>query len=224
MANGCGGEVTLGQATLTPQYGVLSTSATETFQIGVTVFPTDRSDARTVSSPAGTSVVVYDGGMTLTIAGFPQDIEDACTLTVTAYEPWNPSASGDYYTYQWSGGYSSNGASCSFSAVGSGIDGTLPEALESGYVTVTDPSGANAYAVGFGWRGLTTSAPPDEPTVSIQETDTGGMVFEGDAATFDIHVDAGTSEPTSPLTVDYRTMDGSARPRRIINRPTGRCR
>ena len=119
----------------------------------------------------------------------------------------------------------SDQAEADFPADGGQI--SLDAAIQSGvgYLTVTDGfgSGTTTRVSANQWYAVPSAVPPG-PTVSIQETDTGGMVFEGDAATFDIHVDAGTSEPTSPLTVDYRTMDGSVRPRRIINRPTGRCR
>ena len=50
---------------------------------------------------------------------------------------------------------------------------------------------------------------PDTPTLSVSETDPGGMVLEGGVATFDIHLDPGANGVTGPVTVYYNTVDGS---------------
>ena len=55
------------------------------------------------------------------------------------------------------------------------------------------------------WYAVPSGVPPG-PTVSIQETDTGGMVFEGDAATFVISIDHAVDHN---VMVDYTTVDGT---------------
>ena len=185
-------------------------TAVGTCPVTVTVTPTDQSDAREAS--AATSVNVYDPGPTVTMTGFPQDTGSPCSLVAAGYEWWNPDPPPNYYTYHWAAAdvYISDQAEADFPADGGQI--SLDAAIQSGvgYLTVTDGfgSGTTTRVSANQWYAVPSAVPPG-PTVSIQETDTGGMVFEGDAANFDIHVDAGTSEPTSPLTVDYRTMDGS---------------
>ena len=74
-------------------------------------------------------------------------------------------------------------------------------------LTVTDGCGARTqvWYSGDGWQNL-PSGLPDEPTVSIEETDTGGMVFEGDAATFVISIDHAVDHD---VMVDYTTVDGT---------------
>ena len=203
------GDVTVGS--LTGNAGTFSAPASETYTIDVTVFPTDKTDNRRATG--GTSVTVYEPGPTATVSG--PDGYDAFntpgpfTFTAAANEPWDPSAS---FTYEWldgswAGPVASGEDLCDGTSFN--VDGdTLGEMAEGhGGLLVTDGNGAETFTSVSSW--WTPASSPDEPTVSIKETGTGGMVFEGDAATFDIHVDAGTSQPTAPLTVDYRTMDGS---------------
>ena len=75
-------------------------TASESYQIGVTVFPTDSSDGRQCraarasrsSTRARRSCLPTRRGST------PGDDSSLCTATASAYESWNPNAG---ITYQW---------------------------------------------------------------------------------------------------------------------------
>ena len=150
----------------------------------------------------------------VTLTGFPQDTSSPCRLVAAAYEWWNPHAPEGYYTYHWAAADVdiSDQAEADFPADGGEV--TLDAAIQSGFghLTVTDNfgNGTTTTVSANQWYAL-PSALPAGPTVSISETDTetNQTVLAGNPANFDIHVDAGTTEPTAPLTVLYNTVDPS---------------
>ena len=180
-------------------------TASETYQIGVTVFPTDSSDGRQASG--GASVTVYDPGATILITAVPpgpyNTWPDPFSTTAFAYEAWNPDAG---ITYQWFEGQP-GGPPLQISESYTCSDVSKANLVYDGLVVVaTDANGASRVQP----FGIPAQSPPAEPTVSISETDPGGMVFEGDQASFDIHADYGTNTPIlNDVPVFYTTVDGS---------------
>ena len=173
-----------------------------------------------VGRPGSASVTVVDPGPTILFTNetwsTPGDYSSLCTATASAYESWNPNAG---ITYQWIVNEGWGGEQRV------GDDATCPnllfdERLMGVAVIATDANGASTVQ-GFS---TTVQSLPAEPTVSILETDTGGMIFEGDAANFDIHADAGTSG-RPPLSRCFTIRWTAARlRRRIISRRMGRSR
>ena len=74
----------------------------------------------------------------------------------------------------------------------------------TGCLTITD---AYEWAGGTPFGRMWGFVPIDKPTLTITEGDTGGMVFEGDVATFDVHAE--WTWPAGRPTVFYSTMDPS---------------
>ena len=188
-----------GQVTVTTAENGLSATASEYYPISVTVTSADN---RSVTASNAASVTVYDPGPTVTMTGYPQDTDDACSLIAAGCEAGDPGAT---FTYHWTNGdYDiSDQAEADFAAYG------LDAALQvNGLLTVTDACGAEVHVYSTFWSSLCAAA---GPTASITETDPGGMVFEGDAANFDIHVvfPDGTI-PDTAMMVYYETVNGTA--------------
>jgi len=194
---------TAGQVTVTA-YGVSGnyawTQASETYTISVTVFPTDTADDR--QATGGASVTVIDPGpRTMVFSNMPSDPvysnwPDPFSATATAYEAWNPSPG---MTYEWiapDGSQMCEGATCN------DIEWVYMPGVG---VYATDANGAASKFYFIPW----VNTLPDEPTVSISETDPNQPVLGGGYADFNIHADAGSSQPTAPVTVFYSTMDPS---------------
>ena len=181
-------------------------TASEVFTVTASV---TSSDGRTSDpdNPATTRIIATDPGPSVTLNDCPADPQPntAYPLVAGAYEAWNTAAT---FNYQWTVGETviSSGNEGDFPATGNSLWAALYE--YGGQLTVTDGNGAYTKVDVSGWAGL-PSGPPAEPVVSISETDTGTnqTVPGGSNANFDVHADAGSSQPTSSMTVFYSTMD-----------------
>ena len=160
------------------------------------------SDGRTADADTQTNVVSLPPSVV--IDGLPAGSLDTTTYTLTPVV-WDPRQVITGYTW-WASSQDpvsrqeGTGATFNFQAIAgvtyevglTALDGDMQIARTA--VMAGDP--------GCQWT-------PDTPTLSVSETDPGGMVLEGGVATFDIHLDPGANGVTGPVTVYYNTVDGS---------------
>ena len=180
-------------------------TATGTCSVGVTV---TASDGRTASpDPNPTSVNTCNPGPIVTISA-TSDGNGGWSLTAGAYEPWDQDAT--FPTFQWNTpDVTSTGNTVAFTQQ------EWSDLTAQSTLTVTDGNGAATTVSAIDQYGQDAwlemwPAPPQQPMVTITESDTGQTVQAGQAATFDIHVDWG-STLSSLITVYYETVDGTAK-------------
>ncbi len=161
-----------------------NSAATETYTILVTVRSSDGRSVTPATNPTSSptpdpTVTLVDPGPTVTMTGLPEDANEACTLAVAPYEPWDPGATSADFSYQWCAGDWSTSASCDFAASTDNYWASLYAAtVMGGLVTVTDGFGAATTVSVNQWPGL-PAAQPTQPTATITETDANGagLVF-----------------------------------------------
>ncbi len=180
-------------------------TATGTCSVGVTV---TASDGRTASpDPNPASVNACDPGPVVTIAA-TSDGNGGWYLSAGAYEPWDQDAT--FPTFQWNTpDVTSTGNTVAFTQQ------EWSDLTAQSTLTVTDGNGAATTVSAIDQYGQDAwlemwPAPPQQPMVTITESDTGQTVQAGQAATFDIHVDWGSTFSSS-ITVYYETVDGTAK-------------
>ena len=139
-------------------------------------------------------MTVYDAGPQ---EGFTEqdNTDGTVTVTVTPYDQ----AENEPFSYLWAG--SGNGSTAQSITMDADQVAGLAGVVFDGH------GGGKCYYFAFNpWY---PPGPPVMPTVSISESDLGGMVFEGDAAHFDIHLSQAVSQN---VTVFYNTVDPSSGP------------
>jgi hypothetical protein len=171
-------------------------NVTEKYPISVAVTPTDRSDPRQATGSTSVSLTDLQPRFTLTCTS---DGNGGYSFTVGAYDYWHENTT---FSCQWT---TPDGSSS-----GDTIALNAQQFNDGGTLTVSDANGA-AMIVPFG--DLTSyqdpGPPPDQPTITISESDTNGMVFEGDQADFTISLDHAVGYD---VTVFYNTVDPSGTP------------
>ncbi len=177
-------------------------------------------DNRTAAANNAASVTVVDPGPTIT-ANEPDSPDGfygagPIQFAATANEPWDPNAQ---FTAEWVESWGTGpgpeigdpttgtGTLAASASIDSETLGVMQ--FDHGGLLVTDGNGAYSFLPVTSW--LMFQSAPQQPTVSITETDPNGMVFEGDAANFKIAVQfaAGTPWQTA-ATIYYQTVDGTA--------------
>ena len=178
-------------------------TAAETFSISAGLVADD-GRGTDPENPATTTVAVLDPEPLVHIDATP-DGSGGYYFVATGYEPWDPGASFTSTPYQWNTpDVSATGPSLTLNAQ------QWQDALSGGgTLTFTDENGAAGVIGANTWLGL-PSIPPS-PTETISAADPGGMVFEGDVAHFDVHMESTvywTLLPEMPA-VYYNTVDAA---------------